>query len=196
MRRAGTAIAAAGLVAALAAPAAGQDPKPAGQVGLGPGSASQVGAYSGVEPGAGAPPGRRARRGKHPLVTWIGFQPQEGGSARVFVQLDRDVVHHESVRGGALVIALEGARYANSNARRFLDTRFFPTAVERITTSPIRRRKGARRGGVEIAIRFKNAADARELAPTMSAGKDGMTYLMVEVGPPAAAPASSAAPAD
>lgn len=192
MRRAGTAIAAAGLLAALAGGASAQERKSSGQVNLGGGS-NQVGEYSGVEPGEGAPPGGRPRRGKYPLVTWIGFQPQEGGSSRVFIQLDRDVSHQETVRGGALVVTLPGARYANRNARRFLDTRFFDSAVERITTQPVRRKKGSR-AGVEIAIRFKNAADARAVAPTLSTGKDGMTYIMFEIPAGSGAPASSPAP--
>jgi hypothetical protein len=182
VRRARAGIAAVGLLAGLAGSAAGEDKKPAGQVSLGGGS-NQVGDYSGVEPGQEAPPGHRPRRGKYPLVTWIGFQPQEGGSSRVFIQLDRDISHQESVRGGALVIVLDKARYANTNARRHLDTRFFESAVERITTSPVRRRKGSRASGVEVAIRFKNPGDARDLTPSKSIGKDGMVYLMVEVGP-------------
>ncbi len=190
MRRARTGIAIGGLLAALTGSAAGQDKKPAGQVNLGGGN-NQVGEYSGVEPGQPAPPGHRPRRGKYPLVTWVGFQPQEGGSSRVFIQLDRDVSHHESVRGGALVIALDNARYANTNARRFLDTRFFESAVERITTAPTRRRKGSRGSGIEISIRFKNAADAHEIEPSKSIGKDGMVYLMVELGPGGAAPAKA-----
>jgi hypothetical protein len=192
VRRAHAGFAAVGLLAALAGPAAGQDRKPGGQVNLGPGGPNQVGEYSGVEPGQPAPPGHRPRRGKYPLVTWVGFQPQEGGSSRVFIQLDRDVSHHQSLRGGALVIALDNARYANANARRFLDTRFFETSVERITTQPVRRRKGSRGSGVEIAIRFKNPADAQSAEPQKSIGKDGMIYLMVELGPPGAAPAKSA----
>lgn len=192
MRRARTGIAAAGLLAALAGTAAAEDTKASGQVKLGPGGNNQVGEYSGVEPGQDAPPGHRPRRGKYPLVTWIGFQPQEGGSSRVFIQLDRDVTHHASVKNGALIITLEKARYANTNARRFLDTRFFETAVERITTQPARRRRGSRASGIEIAIRFKNPAEARELAPSKSIGKDGMVYLMVEVGPGGAAPEAAA----
>ncbi|HEU5060767.1 MAG TPA: hypothetical protein VFU21_29755 [Kofleriaceae bacterium] len=195
MRRAPAGIAAAGLLAALAGPAAGQDKarKPAGQVELGGGPDKPVGAYSGVEPGQEAPPGHRPRRGKYPLLTWVGFQPHEGGSSRVFIQLDRDVTHHESVKNGALVVTLEKARYANTNARRFLDTRFFETSVERITTQPVRRgRKASRAGGIEIAIRFKNPGDARELEPTKSIGKDGMVYLVFELGPGGATPKAAA----
>lgn len=162
---------------------------------LGNAGSNQVGEYSGVEPGQDAPPGHRPRRGKYPLVTWVGFQPQEGGSSRVFIQIDRDVQHHESVRNGALVVTLDGARYANTNARRFLDTRFFESAVERITSQPIRRRKGSR-GGIEIAIRFKNAGDARAMEPAKNIGKDGMVYLVFEVGPPGAAPSKASSSAE
>ena len=193
MRRAGIGFAAsAAVIAALAAPAAGQNKKPAGQVKLG-GDTNQVGDYSGVEPGQDAPPGHRPRRGKYPLVTWVGFQPQDGGSSRVFIQLDRDVQYSESLKNGALVISLDGARYANTNARRHLDTRFFETAIERVTTQPIRRRKGSRGAGVEIAIRFKNPGDASQAAPNKSIGKDGMVYLVVELGPPGAPTKKAAA---
>jgi len=184
VRRALAGIAATGLLTWSAAPASGQDKKPAGQVNLGSGGPNQAGDYSGVEPGQDAPPGHRPRRGKYPLVTWVGFQPQDGGGSRVFIQLDRDVTHHQSLKNGALVVTLEKARYANTNARRFLDTRFFETSIERITTQPIRRgRKGARAGGIEIAIRFKNPAEASDLAPTKSIGKDGMVYIVFELGP-------------
>ena len=199
MRRALAGIAAAGLLAWAAGPAAGQDKKPAGQVNLGGDGKGQVGDYQGVAPGQDAPPGHRPRRGKFPLLTWVGFQLQEGGGSRVFIQLDRDVTHHESLKNGVLVVTLEKARYANSNARRFLDTRFFETPVERITTQPIRRgRKGSRAGGIEIAIRFKNPADARDLAPQKSIGKDGMVYIVFELGPAGAGSkaAASAAPSD
>ena len=160
---------------------------------LGNTGSNQVGEYSGVEPGQDAPPGHRPRRGKFPQVTWIGFQPQDGGSSRVFIQLDRDVQHHESIKNGALVITIDNARYANTNARRFLDTRFFETAVERITTQPIRNKKRGRGAGIEVAIRFKNAGDAREIEPAKNIGKDGMVYLIVEVGPAGAAAEKPAA---
>ncbi len=197
MRRALAGIAAAGLLAIAAGPAAGQDEKPAGQIDLDGDASGQVGDYQGVAPGQEAPPGHRPRRGKFPLVTWVGFQLQEGGGSRVFIQLDRDVSHHETLKNGVLVVTLEKARYANTNSRRFLDTRFFETPVERITTQPSRRgRKGSRAGGIEIAIRFKNPAEARDLAPTKSIGKDGMVYIVFELGPPGAAPKAAASSAD
>jgi hypothetical protein len=163
-------------------------------VSLGNTGESKVGEYSGVEPGQNAPAGHRPRRGKYPQVTWIGFQPQEGGTSRVFIQLDRDVQHHESIKNGALVIMLDNARYANTNARRFLDTRFFESAVERITTQPIRNKKKGRGAGIEVAIHFKNAGDAHEVEPAKNIGKDGMVYLMVDIGPGGAAPTKASTP--
>jgi hypothetical protein len=130
------------------------------------------GSYQGVAPGEGAPDGRRPRRGRTPLVTWLGFQPQPGGGARVFVQLDREVPHAQQVQDGTLFISLEGAKVAHHNMRRFLDTRFFDSAVDRVAIEKPRRRPGSRRRharGLELVIRFKNPAEAREAAAAMRA---------------------------
>jgi hypothetical protein len=141
--------------------------------------------YQGVAPGQGAPDGRKRRHGRTPLVTWLGFQPLPGGAARVFVQLDREVPHPQQIEGGALVIALEGARVAHSNTRRFLDTRFFATAVERVAIEEARRRPGTRRRaphGLELIVRFKSpAVPRREVAAAMTPAKDGFTYLIVDI---------------
>jgi hypothetical protein len=116
------------------------------------------------------------------MVTWLGFQPQAGGAARVFVQLDRAVPHEQEVRGGELVIALGGARAASSNTVRFLDTRFFETPVERVAIERGRRAGGrGRAGGLELVIRFKDPAEARAAAVDMAAARDGFTYLTVDV---------------
>ncbi|HKE13921.1 MAG TPA: hypothetical protein VKB80_03575 [Kofleriaceae bacterium] len=161
--------------------------------------AGAPGTYQGVAPGQGAKEGHRPHRGRTPTVTWLGFQPQPGGAARVFVQLDRELVHAQTIEDGAVVIALTGARVAHSNSRRFLDTRFFDTPVERISIetghhrSPARssggrhKAKAPQRGGrgLELVIRFKHPAEARRLTASLSAAKDGYTYLMVDV-PPAA----------
>lgn len=186
-------------VAAVPGTAAAQDKPAEGGVRLAP-STKPVGEYSGIEPGEGAPPGVKARRGKFPLVTWVGFQPQEGGGARVFIQLDREFTHATDVKNGAIHVVLAGARYANRNARRQLDTRFFQTGIERITTQPARRRRGkGAKSGVEVTIRFKNPADAGG-SPTTMAGKDGMQYLVFDFGPMASGsappPATPAPPSE
>src|SRR5690349_23155215 len=169
--------------AAWSAPAHAQDK--GGTISVAPASTNPVGAYSGARPGDGPPPGVKARRGKFPLVTWVGFQPQEGGGARVFVQIDREAAFHQEVSNGALHVVIEGARHANRNARRQLDTRFFQTGIERVSSDAARRRgKKRAAAGVELTIRFKNAADVREASASMSAGKDGMSYLLLDFGAP------------
>jgi hypothetical protein len=120
-------------------------------------------------------------------MTWVGFQPQEGGAVQVFVQLDREVGYQQEVKGGALVVTLDRAVYGNRNARRHLDSRFFETAVAGISSKRVRRRGAG--PGIQLTIRFKNPADAREADASMITGKDGWSYLLLELGPPSA-PAS------
>jgi hypothetical protein len=174
MRRGGKA-----LVLALVLAASGGAEAQEASVPSGDGSVT----YQGVAPGEGAAEARKPRRGRTPMVTWLGFQPRPDGGARVFVQLDREMPHPQQIVEGALVVSLAGARVAHTNSRRFLDTRFFDTAVERVSIESARRRPGAsRRGkGLELVIRFKDPAAARELAASMTTGKDGYTYLMVDV---------------
>ena len=172
---------AASVVIALASPAVAQQGDPAGRPAQGPAPATNpVGEYSGVEPGEAPVPVRRV--GKRPRVMWIGFQPGEGGGARLFVQLDRDVSYRQAVQGGALVVTLENAVHGNRNARRHLDTRFFETPVAAVTNKVVRRRgRGGR--GIELTVRFKNPGDAAEARASTSTGKDGYTYLLLELGP-------------
>ncbi|HUS65879.1 MAG TPA: hypothetical protein VMZ28_15110, partial [Kofleriaceae bacterium] len=66
-----------------------------------------------------------------------------------------------------------------------LDTRFFQTGIERVSSDASSRRgKKHARAGVELTIRFKNAADVHEANASMSAGKDGMSYLLLDFGAP------------
>jgi hypothetical protein len=164
-----------------------EDSEPSADARPAPPDRSHEGTYQGVAPGDGAPVARRPRPGRNPRVTWLGFQPQPDRGARVFVQLDREVAHPQQVVDGALIISLAGARVSHSNSRRALDTRFFDTAIDRVAIEPARRRPGSRRAarGLELVIRFKKPAEARELEASMRPGKDGFTYLMVDVPRPA-----------
>lgn len=175
MRRGGKALLIA-LAVAASGDARAQDEEPP------PPAQRAAGTYQGVAPGEGGPERRKPRHGRTPTVTWLGFQPQPGGGARVFVQLDRAVPHEQAIHGGALVISLAGARAAHSNNRRFLDTRFFDTAVDRVSIERARPRPGKRRAaGLELVIRFKDPAAAREGEAAMQTGKDGYTYLTVDL---------------
>ncbi len=166
------------LVLATGGAAGAQDEEEAVQPPAGDGTG-----YQGAAPGDGPTAGRKPHHGRTPMVTWLGFQPQQGGGARVFVQLDREVPHAQLVHEGTLIVSLTGARAAHHNNRRFLDTRFFDTTVERVSIEPARRRPGQRRSarGLELVIRFKNAAQAREVTADMSRGKDGFTYLIIDL---------------
>lgn len=158
-------------------------------------SVHKKGVYGGVQPGKPVPGvyknkrpiKNRARRKNR--VTWVGFQPRENGRARVFVQLTSDVGYTQRVEGDTLIVGLEGARFGSRNARRFLDTRFFDTALARVDADRARRRKGRRRArGVEIRIKFKNPADAAQASASMATNQaDGYTYLFLDFPPPSGA---------
>ena len=141
------------------------------------------GEYGGVQPNVekGAKNGERkpaARPRRKNIITWVGFQPQADGGSRVFLQLTSEVPFTQSISRGRLLISLRGARLGNSNANRFLDTRFFDTALARVDAD-------RRRRGVELAIEFKNPADLAEASATMTTSQvDGYTYLFVEFPPP------------
>lgn len=151
------------------------------------------GVYGGVQPGKPIP---KAYENKRPVknrarrknrVTWVGFQPRDNGAARVFVQLTSEIAYTQRVEGDTLVVTLERARFGSSNARRFLDTRFFDTALARVDADRARRRgkRGRRARGVEVRVKFKNPADAAQASASMTTNEaDGYTYLFLDFGAP------------
>ncbi len=152
------------------------------------GDVHKEGDYQGVEPGASTKRGLEfakqcGRRSN--LLTWIGFQPQEGGGSRVFVQLCGALEYDQQLSGSTLLVNLHGARFESRNARRALDVRFFDSALSRVVPKASRRGRGKRRaGGIQIAISFEDPADAREASATMSTAEDGYTYLFLDFGAP------------
>ena len=160
------------------------------------------GVYGGVQPGK---PVAKVYKKKRPVknrsrrknrVTWVGFQPQDNGTSRVFVQLTSDVGYTQRVENSTLIVSLEGARFGSRNAQRFLDTRFFDTAVARVDARRARRGKGKRRRraarGIELTVQFKNPADAAEASASMAKNEaDGYTYLFLDFGKPSGDAASS-----
>lgn len=149
-----------------------------------PAQVNKVGEYSGVSPRNN--PLKPPRRPN--VLSWIGFQPQDGGQARLFIQLSSEVSYTQAVKDGTLYLMLEGVSYRNANARRRLDTRFFDTALQQVTSRRVSKRRArrgqpAQPGGIELRIQFKNAADARPGNASMSAGEDGYYYLFLELPP-------------
>jgi hypothetical protein len=149
--------------------------------------------YGGVNPGEGT--SRKPRRPNR--LTWVGFQPKDDGTSTLFLQLTSEVPFTQEVKNGKLLVRLEGARFANANARRRLDTRFFETALQQVTSRavPKRRARGdepARAAGVELTISFKQPEDAREARAEMRQEADGYYYIYLNFG--AAGVRTSAAP--
>jgi hypothetical protein len=139
--------------------------------------------YGGVTPGEGTP--RKPRRPNR--LTWVGFQIKDDGTSALFVQLTSEVPFTQEVAGGKLVVRLEGARYANRNARRRLDTRFFETALQQVTSRAVSKRRArgdqpVRPAGVELTIAFKNPEDAREARAEVRQEQDGYHYLYLSFG--------------
>lgn len=179
------------LVAALAvtAPALAQDEEPAAE------AAPDDDAYEGVVPGEteGRPPGAPWRSKRWAPVFWIGFQPQEDGASRVFVQLGREVEPEQWIdaEAGQLVVFLPRARLANANAARPLVTRFFDSALAQVEARRVTRRRArgdrpAHPAGVEIRISFVDPADRGKAAARVTREEDGFAYLYLDFGPSAA----------
>ncbi len=181
-------------LAVAAGPAYAQDVATKGKEGPGP-SAAEVhkeGDYGGVRPGEGE--ARAPKRGKKPVVTWIGFVPQSGGSSRFFVQVIGSVDYEQDVVGNTLVVTIAGAKLGSRNVRRRLDTRFFDTSVRQVVPKQARARR-ARKGkpgqkaGVQLTFEFKNPADARAASASSKREQDGYDYLYLDFGPGSEAPA-------
>jgi hypothetical protein len=158
------------------------------------------GEYGGVVPGQPRPDAKPPAAGKRGrlLVTWIGFQPQEGGRSRLFIQLTSDADHELAVVEGALQLTITGARPGAPNLGRHLNTTFFDVAVASVTARTVRHRR-ARRGrpaqkaGVEIRIQLKNPADLQAMPVRSAREADGLTYFYLDFPP--ASPPPEATPA-
>jgi hypothetical protein len=143
------------------------------------------GEYGGVTPGVIYPyadEGYKHRRmwkapAKMPKNTifWVGFQPRDGGSSRVFLQTSQEMPYTQALRGATLVVNVAGARLANSNARRRIDSRFFESALAEVVAQRAK-------GGVEVRITFKKPADAREARAGFAKEADGYHYLYLDFG--------------
>lgn len=143
--------------------------------------------YKGVVPG-GEVDVRSPKRRPANRVTWVGFQPQSDGSARLFVQLTGEPSYSQALQDGVLVVKVEGVRLHTSSVGRRLDTRFFDTALAQVTTRRVHKRKArkdqpARTAGVELRVEFKNAGDAREAQAALRTEEDGYHYLYLDFGP-------------
>ncbi|ACY16254.1 hypothetical protein Hoch_3754 [Haliangium ochraceum DSM 14365] len=155
------------------------------QAGTKSGSARADDDYGGVEPGETM--SRKPRRRNQ--LTWLGFQQRQGGAALLFVQLSSDVSYSQEVRDGTLTVKLEGARFANRNVSRRLDTRFFDTSLAQVLSKRVGKRRArrdtpARTAGIELSVTFKDPSAAREAQIEARQAEDGYHYLYLEFDPP------------
>jgi hypothetical protein len=108
--------------------------------------------------------------GAHKHMTWVGFQ-QTKQSSRVFVKTNVPVEYRVSEEGqNIIVLELENTSIPKRNNRRFLDTRFFDSAVSMI----VPREVGGVSRSVRIEIQLKNRV------PYRAGREDNMVFVSFE----------------
>lgn len=129
------------------------------------------GEYTGVRPGQPSPEHKRRPLRKGTL-SWIGFQPKDGG-AEVFLQSPSKLEVQQRLEGSTLIVHLTGLSGLVANARRPIDTRFFDNPLARIAAKTVRHK---RKRGVEVRIWFKNPKQAKQGALRLATEADGLFY--------------------
>jgi len=158
-------------------------------------NAHREGEYGGVTPGKVSEKRRGPRKGKRPVVAWVGLRSQGGGASQFFVQLSRDADVQQEVVGNKLLVTIAGARFASRNARRRLDTRYFKTSVAGVVPRSVRRRR-ARKGrpghaaGVQLTFSFKNPSDVAAASLRSGPEQDGFFYVFLDFAAGTDMPAS------
>jgi hypothetical protein len=203
MKRTGLALS---LVFAIAGAAAAAPPPDERVTGAPGGTPRREGEYGGVNPAASASPSDTSakpatRPAAKQTLAWIGFTTKADGSSEVFFQAATSFSVHQRIEGTTLIVLLAGLRRQARNTTRPLDTRFFESAVSRVTArerGAVHARKGqpARPAGVEVRIEFRNPKDIKEGSVRSETGNDGLSYAYVGFGPSSAPAAPVAAPAD
>jgi hypothetical protein len=159
-----------------------------------PGATHNEGEYGGVVPGTKHTPPKPAKvKG---MLSWIGFEPKDGG-AEVFLQSLAPFEVAQHVENGVLVIHLSGLNRLGQNTWRPIDTRFFETPIARITAHRVgaTRGKNAHPAGIEVRVAFKNPKDAREAQLRTATEPDGWFYAYLTfAGSAAAEPGPMAEP--
>jgi hypothetical protein len=163
------------------------------------------GQYGGVTPGETPPrdPSAPAAKAKRPpprgTLTWVGFEPKNGG-AEVFFQSVAPFELTQHVEGATLVVHLGLSRLGH-NTWRQIDTRFFDNPLSGIVARTVvaaRATKGrpAHGAGIEARIAFKNPGDAKQATVRTATEADGLYYAYVSFpeGAASAATPSSAPP--
>jgi hypothetical protein len=148
------------------------------------GLAAQDVGYEGVLPGSGRPPpaSQRLARRTAVILTWPGFQARDGGGSRFFVQTTRPVATEVRVTPQRIEVIFPRTTIHLANSRRWLETQFFNTPVERARLE--------RRGrNMALVLHLRAQATPRV---SVDAGEGGFYYTYVDFDPGDYLPATPA----
>jgi hypothetical protein len=86
------------------------------------------------------------------------------------------------------VVHLPKIRIGNRTVQRFLDTRYFDTAIRQIRVTNARPRRPGKTHpghaqGLQLHIDFKNPADLGQASSSVQKEADGYTYLYLDFVP-------------
>lgn len=135
------------------------------------------GAYAGVVPGRAQDPAQsRRKKPPRPSVTWIGYQPREGGAARLFIETSVPVTHEQTVQGDVVSITIPGVRLASRNVGRRLDLSAFDGPIASVDVKQARGRAGG------VTLRVKLRAGGKQPAVMTEPDPAGYHYLFLDFG--------------
>jgi hypothetical protein len=140
---------------------------------------NKEGDYGGVVPGERPDGGKKKRKPPRGTLTWVGFEPKNGG-AQLFFQSVGPFEVDQHMEGATLVVHLSLTKLAANTWRR-IDTRFFDNPLGSIVAKAVRaaratKNRPARKTGIEVRVTFKNPKDAREGSLRTATEADGMFY--------------------
>lgn len=143
------------------------------------GPRNAMGEYGGVVPGRGLLNAKR-KRPSRPFITWIGFQPREGGAERLFVETSVPVTHEQTTQGDVVSITIPGVRLERRNVGRRLDLSAFSGPI---ATVDVKQNAGKR--GVTLNVKLKAGGKAPTIMAEQAAADGpsaGYHYLFVDFG--------------
>ncbi len=148
--------------------------------------------YGGVAPGVPATTPPPAPRGAWTHLTWLGFVPEEDGTARVFAQLGGEREVEQAIVGDELWILLDRVRPSSRNVMRPLDVRFFSTDLagvraERTTRRRARDGEPALPSGIKIVVTFAGDTEPRKADVSVVREDDDYHYLYLDFPKPGGA---------
>jgi hypothetical protein len=137
----------------------------------GPKGPNAEGEYGGVKPGQPrkADPGKKPRKPPPKgTLSWIGFEAKDG-RGELFFQSVAPFEITQRVEGSTLVAQLHSLSRLGPNTWRYIDTRFFETAVAKVVAKKTKK-------GIEVRITFKDAKDAKQAGVRTRSEDDGTYY--------------------